>query len=166
MWFWWMLESVYNKVNFTPPKTPTNNYWIDLNNTLAGLQTTFQLLCQMRNNMAQFHHIDIKSWQNNFLNHIITSLNIHNYSCIFLQVPPPPPHFLATLMKYYTAKDIKWYLKKLTRGVLTYFFILICQFLCLLYMALAGHSGYVCEDAFFMFSSTVWANKIYNQFIN
>lgn len=33
----------------------------DLNNTLAGLQTTFQLLCQMRNNMAQFHHIDIKS---------------------------------------------------------------------------------------------------------
>lgn len=63
----------------------------------------------------------------------------------------PPPHFLATLMKYYTAKD----LKKLTRGVLTYFLILICQFLCLLYMALAGHSGYVCEDAFFMFSSTV-----------
>lgn len=78
----------------------------------------------------------------------------------------PPPHFLATLMKYYTAKDIKWYLKKLTRGVLTYFLILICQFLCLLYMALAGHSGYVCEDAFFMFSSTVWANKIHNQFVN
>ncbi|XP_061168096.1 HAUS augmin-like complex subunit 2 [Saccostrea echinata] len=33
----------------------------EINNTLAGLQTTFQLLCQMRNNMAQFHGLEIKS---------------------------------------------------------------------------------------------------------
>ncbi|XP_022319271.1 HAUS augmin-like complex subunit 2 [Crassostrea virginica] len=33
----------------------------ELNNTLAGLQTTFQLLCQMRNNMTQFHNLDLKS---------------------------------------------------------------------------------------------------------
>ncbi|XP_062575823.1 HAUS augmin-like complex subunit 2 [Saccostrea cucullata] len=33
----------------------------EINNTLAGLQTSFQLLCQMRNNMAQFHGLETKS---------------------------------------------------------------------------------------------------------
>ncbi|XP_048753486.2 HAUS augmin-like complex subunit 2 [Ostrea edulis] len=37
------------------------NLLSELHNSLAGLQTTFQLLCQMRTCMTQFHNLDLKS---------------------------------------------------------------------------------------------------------